>query len=117
MSSIHTALLYIQQNWFELTALVISILGVWLTAIEKTINWPVNILACVLYGILFYFSGIYLDASLQVFFIVFSIYGWYLWTRKDSNKHETLLISNVSLKTLLILLTIAMPVTVISAYL
>jgi nicotinamide mononucleotide transporter len=116
MSSVHTALLYIQQNWFELTALVISILGVWLTALEKTINWPVNILACVLYGILFYLSGIYLDASLQIFFIVFSIYGWYLWTRKDSNKHETLLISNISLKTFLILITIGMPVTVLSAY-
>ncbi|HTA84273.1 MAG TPA: nicotinamide riboside transporter PnuC [Bacteroidia bacterium] len=108
MSAIHTALLYIQQNWFELTALVISILGVWLTALEKTINWPVNILACVLYGIVFYNSGIYLDASLQLFFIVFGVYGWYMWTKGGTQGGE-LRITKMPGKTYLVLLGIGIP--------
>jgi len=106
---------YLQENWIELVAMVLSILGVLLTAREKTINWPVNIAACIMYGYIFLTAKIYGDACLQVFFIVFSFYGWYEWT-KVSDKKKEVFISKTPKRSLLIILFITIPGTLIAGF-
>lgn len=32
---------------------------------------------------------LYPDAALNLYYLVMSIYGWYIWTRKDVQEHET----------------------------
>jgi nicotinamide mononucleotide transporter len=104
----HFTSVYFQNNWFEITGMVLAIVGVWFTALEKIINWPIGIVSCIIYGILFYNAGIYADAVLQVFFIVSGVYGWYLWA-KGKNKSNGLPITSIPVKTLLILTGLAIP--------
>jgi nicotinamide mononucleotide transporter len=101
---------YVTEHWLEIIAVVFSIAGVWLTALEKTINWPLNIIASAIYVYIFYVSGIYMDALLSVFFVVFSFYGWYQWLYGGDNKAQ-LQISKTSLKLAFILLLIGIPLT------
>ncbi len=54
---------------------------VWLAAKEKWLNWPVSLLSGAMYAIVFYQSGYFSDAFLQIIFAGFQIAGWISWTR------------------------------------
>ncbi|HSY76821.1 MAG TPA: nicotinamide riboside transporter PnuC [Bacteroidia bacterium] len=102
---------YIHEHWLEIIAVLFSIAGVWLTALEKIINWPVNIIASAIYVYVFYSSGIYLDTGISVFYIIFGFYGWYYWLYGGNNNKEVE-ISKVQLKEILLLFTIGIIITI-----
>ncbi len=45
------------------------------------IGWPLAIVASLLYGLLFAQSKLYGEAVLQLFFVVVSFWGWWMWLR------------------------------------
>lgn len=65
----------------EIVAVVISFLGIWLTAKRAMLCWPVNLLACALYFKLFLDVRLYADMALQALFGVAVMYGWMVWAR------------------------------------
>lgn len=64
----------------EIAAFILNVLGVWLTSKQYRICWLVNIVAVILYMIIFYQVHLYADAMLQGVFIVMQLYGWYSWS-------------------------------------
>jgi nicotinamide mononucleotide transporter len=72
---------YLATNWLELAGFVTTALGIWLTTRRLLICWPVVLAADVLYLLVFFHARLYSDALLQVFFIVFTLYGWWHWWR------------------------------------
>jgi nicotinamide mononucleotide transporter len=46
-------------------------------------TWWTGILGCVLFGVVFFSARLYADVTLQSFFIVTSICGWWGWMRGD----------------------------------
>jgi len=72
---------YLAANWVELAGFVTTAVGIWLTTRRLLICWPVVLAADVLYLIVFYRARLLSDALLQVFFIVFTLYGWWHWWR------------------------------------
>lgn len=65
--------------FLEWSATVSMALSVWLAARRHIATWPIGIVACVLFGALFFQSQLYADTTLQVFFIVTSVIGWRQW--------------------------------------
>ena len=65
----------------EFAAVVTTIIGIWLTTRRLLICWPIILLADFLYLVVFFQSGFLSDALLQIFFVVFTIYGWWHWWR------------------------------------
>ncbi len=65
----------------EIWGTAFSLTGVILTARTIIWNFPVNIVACVLSFILFWQFKLYADALLQIFFLVFVLFGWWNWRR------------------------------------
>ena len=63
----------------EWVAVVTGFLCVWLAARESLWNFPIAIISCGLYIIVYYESTLYSDCILQGFFITLSCYGWYEW--------------------------------------
>lgn len=47
--------------------------------------WIVGFLTSFVYVFVFFFSKIYADMGLQIYYVGISIYGFWLWTRKDKN--------------------------------
>lgn len=104
---------YLLAHWIEVVGVILSIAGVWLTALEKIINWPIGIIASAIYIYIFYNSGIYGDAWLQVIYVIIGFYGWYEWLYGGKDKEE-LAISSTSGKTFLILIGISIPSCIIA---
>ena len=72
---------YLAANWLEIAGFVTTVLGIWLTTRRLLICWPVVLVADVLYLVVFYRARLFSDALLQVFFVAFTLYGWWHWWR------------------------------------
>ncbi len=72
---------YLSEHGLELAGMIATVLGIWLTTRRLLICWPITLLADVLYLIVFYRAQLYSDALLQIFFVVFTLYGWWHWWR------------------------------------
>src|SRR3954471_2634435 len=72
---------YLTTNWVELAGFITTALGIWLTTRRLLICWPVVLAADVLYLVVFYRARLLSDALLQIFFIAFTLYGWWHWWR------------------------------------
>ncbi len=58
---------------------VSGVLCVWWVVKEKIANWPIGIVNCIAWLILLWINAIYLNAILQLVYIVISVYGWWHW--------------------------------------
>ncbi len=72
---------YIVANWVELAGFLTTWIGIWLTTKRLLICWPVVLAADIFYLVVFYEARLYSDALLQVFFVAFTLYGWWHWWR------------------------------------
>jgi nicotinamide mononucleotide transporter len=72
---------YFAANWLEIAGVVATVVGIWLTTRRLLACWPVILAADVIYLIVFYRTRLFSDALLQVFFLAFTLYGWWHWWR------------------------------------
>ncbi|MCA8831602.1 nicotinamide riboside transporter PnuC [Hymenobacter pini] len=70
----------------EWVAVLTGFACVWLAARESLWNFPVAIVSCALYVLVYYQAGLYSDGFLQVWFIGLSVYGWYQWLYGGRNE-------------------------------
>jgi nicotinamide mononucleotide transporter len=67
------------MSLLEITAVITSFLGIWLTTRRQMLCWPTNLIACALYFKLFYDVRLYADMVLQALFGLAILYGWIAW--------------------------------------
>lgn len=67
------------MSTLEIIAVLVNVLGVWLTARRTPWCWPVGVVAVLLYVWIFYDVQLYSDMLLQVVFAVLQGYGWWRW--------------------------------------
>jgi nicotinamide mononucleotide transporter len=72
---------YAAANWLEIAGTIVTLIGIWLTTQRLLACWPVVLAADVIYLVVFFRARLYSDALLQVFFIAFTLYGWWHWWR------------------------------------
>jgi len=70
---------YFATHWLEIAGTVTTVLGIWLTTRRTLLCWPVVLAADVIYLVVFYRAQLLSDALLQVFFLAFTLYGWWHW--------------------------------------
>jgi nicotinamide mononucleotide transporter len=68
-------------SWLEMVAFVLALVMVVLNMRVNPIAWPLAIISSLLYFALFWDSRLYGDASLQIFFAVIALWGWWQWLR------------------------------------
>jgi nicotinamide mononucleotide transporter len=72
---------YLVSNWVEIAGFLTTVLGIWLTTRRTLLCWPVILAADIFYLIVFYRAQLLSDALLQIFFLIFTLYGWWHWWR------------------------------------
>jgi nicotinamide mononucleotide transporter len=72
---------YLAADWLEIAGTVTTVLGIWLTTRRLLVCWPVVLAADLIYLVVFYRAQLFSDALLQVFFLAFTLYGWWHWWR------------------------------------
>jgi nicotinamide mononucleotide transporter len=68
-------------SWLELVALALALAMVGLNMRVNPLAWPLAIASSLLYFLLFWDSRLYGEASLQIFFVVVALWGWWQWLR------------------------------------
>jgi nicotinamide mononucleotide transporter len=76
------------MSQLEIWANIFNLMAVYLAAKNHLSTWPIGIVGCVLYGVLFFDAKLYADVTLQVFYTVTALYGWWAWSSGGENKTE-----------------------------
>jgi nicotinamide mononucleotide transporter len=112
---------WLSDNWIEVFGAIAGIVYVFLEIRQNLWLWPVGIVTSGVYIWVFFKGKIYADMSLQVYYLVISIFGWYWWVRgtghraqgeelrapvSDKKEHVKLAVSRVSFRLVMILLII-----------
>ncbi|MDA9259308.1 nicotinamide riboside transporter PnuC [Gammaproteobacteria bacterium] len=74
---------FIVQNWLEITAVIFAILYLILAVKQNILCWIAGIISSVLYFFIMQKAGLYMEAYLQVFYVVMGIYGWSQWSASN----------------------------------
>jgi nicotinamide mononucleotide transporter len=72
----------------EWTAVIFGFICVFLNAMENVWGWPTGLVSVGLYFIVFFNAKLYADFTLQIFFFVTGIYGWYNWLYGGKDKDD-----------------------------
>ncbi len=63
----------------EVAANAVTTLSIWLAARNSRHTWSTGVVGGVLFGVQFFRAQLYADATLQAFFLVTSVVGWWQW--------------------------------------
>ena len=87
ITSIYNGL--IQTTWIEAIAVFAGIVSVWYSRKENILVYPIGIINTSFYIYLSFKGHLLGEASVNLYYTIMSVYGWYLWTRKKED-HQTL---------------------------
>ncbi len=93
------------MSFLELAGAVAGVVGVWLAARQNIWTWPVSLVSVAIYVIVFYDVRLYADMGLNAFYVVTSLYGWYVWLYGGKG-HTERKVGNVSKREFAILTTL-----------
>ncbi len=86
--------MFLGVSYLEWAANITTAICIFLAGRNNVHTWWTGIVACVLFGFVFFDAKLYADVSLQAFFIVTGIGGWMAWVKM--NGKEPLPITSVS---------------------
>ena len=76
----------VASSIWEIIAVIFGILSVWYAQKANILVYPTGIISTVIYIFICFFAQLYADMGINVFYTSMSIYGWYMWTRRDKNQ-------------------------------
>jgi nicotinamide mononucleotide transporter len=86
-------------TWIEAIAVVMGIVSVWYSRKENILVFPTGIINTTLYIYLSFKGHLLGEASVNLYYTIMSLYGWYWWSRKKEDQVTTVLqITNSDLK-------------------
>jgi nicotinamide mononucleotide transporter len=80
-----------QTTWYEYVAVFAGIASVWFSRKENILVYPVGLVNTIIYIYISFKFHLLGEASVNFYYTVMSLYGWWLWTRKDQVKNEIVL--------------------------
>jgi nicotinamide mononucleotide transporter len=83
-------------TWLEIVACALGVAMVLYNLRVNPLGWPLAIASSLLYALLFADSKLYGEASLQLFFVVVSAWGWWQWLRGKGDDGQALRVSRMS---------------------
>jgi nicotinamide mononucleotide transporter len=78
-------------TWLEVIAFVLALANISCNVAEIHWGWPLTLAASALYAWLFYASGLYGEGSVNVFFALTAMWGWWQWLRGKRHVGDTCL--------------------------
>ena len=75
------------SSWFEAVAVIFGLMSVWFARKENIWVYPTGIISVLIYVYICFDVKLYADAGINAFYFIMSVYGWIMWTRKDTQQH------------------------------
>lgn len=67
------------MNPTEIAANVFNAAAIVLAGRNSVHTWWTSVVGCALFAVVFYVARLYADVTLQIFFVMASVYGWWRW--------------------------------------
>ncbi|MBE7172108.1 MAG: nicotinamide mononucleotide transporter [Williamsia sp.] len=83
-----------QTGWLEYIAVVSGIASVWFSRIENIWVYPVGLVSTVIYVYLSLEGNLFGEASVNVYYTIMSVYGWWLWARRDTHQQHVVRVTH-----------------------
>ncbi len=77
----------------ELVAVLFGFISVWLAKKENIWLYPTGLINVSLFVYICAIYGLYADMGINIYYVIISVYGWFMWTRKGQNSEDILSIS------------------------
>ncbi len=85
-------------TWWEYVAVFAGIASVWYSRAENILVYPTGLINTIIYIGLSFNGGLLGEATVNFYYTIMSVYGWLLWSKKDSQQHYVLHITKASKK-------------------
>lgn len=76
----------LKTNWLQWTAVILGIMEVLFAKANKIWLYPTGIIGTLLSIYLFYETGLFAESLLNGYFVLMSVYGWWLWIKKKNKR-------------------------------
>ena len=76
---------FISEFWMEMLAVLFAIIYLLLAVKQDVKCWFAAIISSLLYFFIMYDAGLYMEAYLQIFYIIMAFYGLQQWRSGDAN--------------------------------
>jgi len=106
---------FLAENWFEIVAALLAIAYLLLAMRQDARCWIAWIISSLMYLFVMYSAGLYMEAGLQIFYLLMGFYGLYQWQYKLAN-NETLKIKVWPITTHMMCLTALFLLVITSGY-
>jgi nicotinamide mononucleotide transporter len=84
------------MSYLEFFGTILNIVSVYLVSKNKILNWPIGIVASVLFMFLFWQIQLYSDFTEQIYYIITGFWGWFAWsTNRQVNSNLNIEISKI----------------------
>jgi nicotinamide mononucleotide transporter len=80
----------LNTRWQEFVAVIAGILSVWYSRTENILVYPTGLINTVIYIWLSFRMSLFGEASVNLYYTILNVYGWYAWTRVDSRQQHVL---------------------------
>jgi nicotinamide mononucleotide transporter len=77
-------------GWLEYLAVFAGIASVWFSRAENILVYPVGLINTTIYIYLSFKYHLPGEASVNFYYTVMSLYGWYMWAKKDQREQKIL---------------------------
>jgi nicotinamide mononucleotide transporter len=105
------------MSWWEVAAVLLGLAYLLLAMFEHISCWYTAFISTAIYTFLFWDVNLLMDSALQVYYMAMAVYGWWQWRRpKDSNTAE-LEISQWTLQTHCVVISLLIVASLVSGYL
>ena len=85
-------------KWYEYVAVFFGIASVWFSRKENILVYPVGMINTILYVYISFEGSLFGEVAVQVYYTIMSIYGWFLWTKKNSLQKPVIVITRSNKK-------------------
>lgn len=71
-------------KWYEYLAVFSGIISVWYSRKEKVLVYPTGLVNTIIYIYISFKGHLLGEATVNFYYTIMSIFGWYMWSKKDT---------------------------------
>ena len=80
-------------TWLEGIAVFTGIASVWYSKKENILVYPIGLINTIIYIYISFNGKLFGEATVNLYYSIMSIYGWWIWMKKDNSSQQILSIS------------------------
>lgn len=77
-------------KWYEYVAVISGLISVWYSSKENILLYPIGLISTTIYIYLSIKGSLLGEAAVNLYYTIMSIFGWYIWSKKNTENKKVL---------------------------